>query len=91
MTPISNKIYNGPPIKAILKTSGVGVATADTTATSRIAYLRFRVKKAALTTLRWLNRARMRGSSKVRPKAKTKATQKEIYFPTEIIGLIWAD
>jgi hypothetical protein len=91
ITPISNKIYKGPPIRAILKTSGVGVITAAEMAIRRIAYLRFRVKNAALTTLRVLNKARMSGSSNVNPNPKIKKEQKDTYFPAEIIGLIWAD
>jgi hypothetical protein len=51
-TPISNKIYKGPPIRLMLKKSGVGVITAAEMAIRRIAYLRFRVKNAAFTTLR---------------------------------------
>jgi hypothetical protein len=52
ITPISNSKYIGTPIKLILKTSGVGVTTAAIIAMRRIAYFRFRVKKAAFTTLR---------------------------------------
>jgi len=58
---------------------------------SKIAYRRFRVKKAALTARMEPRRARRRGSSKVRPNPKTKKEQKETYFPTEIMGRIWAD
>jgi hypothetical protein len=79
-------MYKGPPIKVKLNTSGVGVIAAAVTAMRRIAYLRFRVKNAALTTLRVLNKARISGSSKVSPNPKTKKVQKETYFPAEIIG-----
>ena len=72
----------------MLKKSGVGVRTAERMAMSKIAYRRFRVKKAAVTNRMALNKARMSGSSKMMPKAKMNAVQKEMYFPAEIIGLI---
>jgi len=52
ITPISKRRYMGTPIKLMLNTSGVGVTMAAVTAMSRIAYFRFRVKKAALTNRR---------------------------------------
>ncbi len=81
----------GPPIKLMLKKSGVGVRTAERIAINKIAYLRFRVKNAALTTRRRLKRARTNGSSKISPNPKIKTEQKETNFPAEIIGRIWAD
>ena len=78
-------------MSVMLKTSGVGVMTAERMAMSKIAYLRFRVRKAAFTMLRVLIKAKIKGSSKVRPKPKMKMKQKETYFPTEIKGRRWAD
>ena len=73
-------------MKDMLTTSGVGVRTAAMTAVSRMAYLRFRDRKAEFTILISLSRARMSGSSKVRPKPKMKMEQKDTYFPTERSG-----